>query len=93
MVDEKIRSRREARHERREAARERREAGDYCCSRDDERMGALLAGLILITIGGLFLASNLGYLPWSIGEMIYKLWPIIPGLIGIWLIAKYFMMR
>jgi hypothetical protein len=88
MVEEKTKSRREIRHERREA-----KGDEPCCSWDDERMGALLGGLILIAVGGIFLASNLGYLPWSIGETISKLWPIIPGLIGIWLIAKYFMMR
>jgi len=60
---------------------------------DDERHGALLGGAIMIAIGGIFLANTLGLVPWSLGETMSKLWPVIPMIIGIWLIAKFFMMK
>lgn len=84
--------------ERRRARVERKKARDLdkdepCCDWDDERQGALLGGTIMIAIGGIFLANTLGFIPWSLGETMSKLWPVIPIIIGVWLIAKFFIMR
>jgi hypothetical protein len=59
----------------------------------EERAGTILGGVILIVIGGIFLAQTLGYLPWSLWETVVKLWPLLLIIIGLWLIAKYFRMK
>ncbi len=45
------------------------------------RRGGLAGPLILIAFGLVFLMNNLGYLDWSIWQVIFRLWPVL--LIGI----------
>ncbi len=45
--------------------------------------GRLLAGLIIIGLGGLFLLQNLGYREFSVGLMIRDYWPAILIVIGL----------
>lgn len=50
----------------------------------EHRRPRLTVPLILITIGILFLLVNLGYLPpLSLGEMVFRFWPLILILIGV----------
>ena len=49
--------------------------------KEKHRRGSLVGPMILIALGVVFLLNNLGILPWSIWEVILRLWPIL--LIGI----------
>lgn len=53
---------------------------------DEDRRGMLIGGLIVLGVGAVFLLSNLRILP-DIGEM----WPLLPIVVGIALIAGSFM--
>jgi hypothetical protein len=53
------------------------------------RSGALTAGLILITLGAIFLAENL-YAPFSAWRLIARYWPVILIIIGFKKIFMYF---
>ena len=53
------------------------------------RSGALTTGLILITLGVIFLAENL-YAPFSAWRLIARYWPVILIIIGIRKICMYF---
>jgi len=48
-----------------------------------ETPSKLLPALILIAVGLLFLASNLGLIKGSIGSVFSTWWPVIPLAIGI----------
>ena len=54
-------------------------------TREEERRGLLIGGLITLGVGLIFLLSNLEILP-DIGEM----WPLIPIIVGISLIIGSF---
>lgn len=54
-------------------------------TREEERRGMLIGGLITLGVGLIFLLSNLGILP-EIGEI----WPLIPIIVGISLIIGSF---
>jgi len=41
------------------------------------RRGSLIGPVILIGLGTVFLLNNLGVLPWSVWEMILRLWPVL----------------
>ena len=43
----------------------------------DDRRGGLVGPVILIGLGVVFLLNNLGILPWSVWEVILRLWPIL----------------
>jgi len=43
----------------------------------------LVPALILIAVGLLFLAANLGFIQGSVGSVFAKWWPVIPLAIGI----------
>lgn len=45
--------------------------------------GRLISGVILVILGGLFLAANFGYLDWGVVASIWQLWPLILILVGI----------
>lgn len=49
--------------------------------------GKVFAGLVLIVIGALFLANNLGYTNLSLGRLISTWWPAILIVIGIGLMV------
>jgi hypothetical protein len=51
------------------------------------RMRTNVGAIILIVIGAVFLASNLGYVP-HLGELLRVWWPLILILIGVALLAK-----
>ena len=53
--------------------------------KDENRQGLIIGGVILIGIGGLFLAVNMGWLPF-----ISRSWPVIPIIVGIALIVGAF---
>ena len=53
------------------------------------KSGALTTGLILITLGVIFLAENL-YAPFSAWRLIARYWPVILIIIGIRKICMYF---
>ena len=40
-------------------------------------------GVLLIVIGGVALASNLGYLRVDLGRLFHTWWPLIPIVLGI----------
>ena len=40
-------------------------------------------GLLLIAIGGVALAYNLGYLRFDLGHLLRVWWPVIPIMVGI----------
>ena len=42
-----------------------------------KREPSLVGPVILIGLGILFLLNNLGILPWSVWEMIFRLWPVL----------------
>jgi len=41
-----------------------------------KQSGNLTGGFALITLGIIFVLNNLGVLPWSVWETLWKLWPI-----------------
>jgi len=41
------------------------------------RRGSLVGPVILIGLGIVFLLNNLGVLPWSVWEVIFRLWPVL----------------
>jgi hypothetical protein len=47
------------------------------------RIGRIRSGVILISIGIVFLLNNLGYVPWVVWLRILSLWPVILIAIGI----------
>jgi hypothetical protein len=47
------------------------------------RIGRIRSGVILISIGIVFLLNNLGYVPWVVWFRILSLWPVILIAIGI----------
>jgi hypothetical protein len=53
------------------------------------RSGALTAGLILITLGGIFLAENF-YASFSAWRLISRYWPVILIMIGVKRLFCYF---
>jgi hypothetical protein len=53
------------------------------------RSGALTAGLILITLGVIFLAENF-YAPFSAWRLIARYWPVILIIIGVKRLFCYF---
>jgi hypothetical protein len=51
---------------------------------DQRRRGGSVVGpLILITMGGVFLANNLGILPWSVWGNLWRFWPVILVVVGL----------
>ena len=46
------------------------------------RIRSSVGALILIAVGGLLLASNLGYLPPRIGPLFHQWWPAILIVVG-----------
>lgn len=46
-----------------------------------------VGGLILIVLGVLFLASNLGWIP-RLGPLLHQWWPLILILIGVLLLVR-----
>jgi uncharacterized membrane protein YhhN len=48
----------------------------------------LIAGLILILLGALFLANNLGYTSLSLGRLISTWWPAILIVVGISMLLR-----
>ncbi len=48
----------------------------------------LIAALVLITLGVLFLLNNLGYTDLSLGRLISTWWPLILILVGISLLLR-----
>jgi hypothetical protein len=61
--------------------------GDLMSARS--RSGALTAGLILITLGAIFMIENF-YEPFSAWRLIYRYWPVILIIIGVKRICGYF---
>ena len=53
--------------------------------KDESRQGLIIGGVILIGIGGLFLAVNMGWMPF-----IADSWPVIPIIVGVALIIGAF---
>ena len=53
--------------------------------KDETRHGLIIGGIILIGIGGVFLAINMGWMPF-VGDS----WPVIPIIVGIALIIGAF---
>jgi hypothetical protein len=47
------------------------------------RIGRIRSGVILISLGIVFLLNNLGYVPWAVWLRILSLWPVILIAIGI----------
>jgi hypothetical protein len=47
------------------------------------RIGRIRSGVILISLGIVFLLNNLGYVPWGVWLRILSLWPVILVAIGI----------
>jgi len=54
--------------------------------------GALTTGLILITLGGIFLAENL-HAPFSAWRLVLRYWPVILIIIGLNKLCAYFFQR
>lgn len=52
------------------------------------RRGSLVGPLILIAFGLIFLLNNLGFLSWSVWEVIFRLWPILLIAIGLDLLLR-----
>ncbi len=48
--------------------------------------GRLVPGAILVLLGGVFLAANLGLLEWNVVASLWQLWPLVFILIGIQLL-------
>lgn len=48
--------------------------------------GRLVPGAILVLLGGVFLAANLGLLEWNVVASLWQLWPLVFVLIGIQLL-------
>ena len=48
-----------------------------------KKIGNLSGGFVLITLGIIFVLNNLGFLPWSVWETLWKLWPVFLILAGI----------
>ncbi|MGA2911459.1 MAG: DUF5668 domain-containing protein [Candidatus Levyibacteriota bacterium] len=49
--------------------------------------GESVLGLVILFIGILFLFNNLGLVPWSVWNGLWKFWPVIIILIGIKMFA------
>jgi hypothetical protein len=48
----------------------------------------LIAAIVLITLGVLFLLNNLGYTNLSLGRLITTWWPVVLILVGIQLLLR-----
>lgn len=48
----------------------------------------IVAGLILIVLGALFLANNLGYTNLSLGRLISTWWPAILIIVGVGMLLR-----
>jgi len=48
-----------------------------------KRRPSLVGPVILICLGILFLLNNLGVLPWSVWEMVFRLWPVLVIVAGL----------
>ena len=51
-------------------------------------MKGSFSGIVLIVIGGIALAHNLGYLNINLAHLIRTWWPLILIVIGVWLLAR-----
>jgi hypothetical protein len=47
----------------------------------------MVGAVLLIVLGGLFLASNLGYLP-HLGELLRVWWPLILIVVGVAMLSR-----
>lgn len=44
-----------------------------CCSKNHK---GIFGGIILITVGIIFLLNNFGLLPWSVWSILWRFWPL-----------------